>query len=263
MNAARIQAVIAKDWAELARDRGLLVTTLGIPFLFVAVFLGLAIAMPGVEDPALLDALRSSSSSAGTENLAPHQAQRILVLRPFVLLLLMIPEVAASAIAAHSIVGEKRARTLEPLLATPITTGELMTAKCLVAGIPGVLLTWLLFGLSAAALWGLTSPEVARGVLGGPALLLVFLIAPLIALLALGLGVIASARASDARTAQQIGVVIILPLMGLLILQLGGAWRLSPGAILVWAGVLAVLDALVLGAGVALFRRETILTRWR
>lgn len=232
--------MIGKDWTELSRERALLFTSIGVPLLFVAVFLALAVLVP-VDDP----------------------AARVMLLRPFVLMLLMIPEFSATAIAAHSIVGEKRAHTLEPVLATPITTGELMTAKCLVAGVPGIALTWLLYGLSAAALTGLTSPAVVAAVLGGPALLLMLLVAPLIAVLALGLAVIASARTSDPRSAQQIGLVVILPLIGLLVLQLEGVYRLSTGAILAWAGGLAVLDLLVLRAGVALFRRETILTRWR
>ena len=38
--------------------------------------------------------------------------------------------------AAHAVVGEKQARTLEPLLATPITTVELLVAKVLGALVP-------------------------------------------------------------------------------------------------------------------------------
>ena len=33
------------------------------------------------------------------------------------------------SVAAHSVIGEKQARTLEPLLATPLKTSELLAAK--------------------------------------------------------------------------------------------------------------------------------------
>ena len=42
------------------------------------------------------------------------------------------------SVAAHSVIGEKQARTLEPLLATPLKTSELLAAKVISAAIPGV-----------------------------------------------------------------------------------------------------------------------------
>ena len=52
------------------------------------------------------------------------------------------------ALAAHAIVGEKQARTLEPLLATPLTTLELLMAKVL-----GALLPTLAISLVGLALY--------------------------------------------------------------------------------------------------------------
>lgn len=268
MNADRIRVVIGKDWAELRQARSLIVTTLGVSLLLVGVFLWVAIYAPGVEDLDLADSgLRESLASApggeAWEPLGGRAVAQVFLLRELVLLLLMIPEFATMAIATYSVIGEKRARSLEPLLATPITTAELLVAKCLTAAIPGTGITWVLFGLSAAAAWFLTSAEVARLAMNGNTLLLMFVVAPLVALLGSSLGVIASSRASDARSAQQIGLVVILPLLGLMILQLGGVYRMTPEAILASAGVLAAANLLVLRMGVLLFRREVILTRWR
>ncbi|HUP01281.1 MAG TPA: ABC transporter permease subunit [Gemmatimonadota bacterium] len=246
MNPGRIRVLIEKDWAELRKERAMIATTLGVTLLLVVVFLAVAIYVPRIGD-------------AGV----PDRAGQLLLLRQLVLLLLMVPEFATMAIATYSVIGEKRARSLEPLLATPITTAELLAAKFLSAAIPGIALTWLAFGVSALAVWGLTSADVARLALSGDVLLLVFVIAPLVALLGAGLGVIASSRASDPRSAQQIGVLVIVPLVGLLILQLEGLLSLTPDAILAGAAVLAAGVLLLLRIGVALFRRETILTRWR
>jgi len=55
-------------------------------------------------------------------------------------------------IAAYSVVGEKTTRSLEPLLATPITTAELLIGKNMAAAIPAVLATWAGFLLYLLAL---------------------------------------------------------------------------------------------------------------
>jgi ABC-2 type transport system permease protein len=49
----------------------------------------------------------------------------------FSLLLLLVPIVSATALATHAVIGEKQSRALEPLLATPISTIELLAAKAL------------------------------------------------------------------------------------------------------------------------------------
>ena len=80
---------------------------------------------------------------------------------------------------------------------------------------------------------------------------------------ALQLAVCVSSRVNDARSAQQIGALIILPIAGLLVLQLTGGVRLTGTVITVLALVLAVLNAGLMRLGVALFDRESILTRWK
>ena len=86
---------------------------------------------------------------------------------------------------------------------------------------------------------------------------------PLITMLSVLLGIIVSSRVNDARTAQQFAVLIVVPLVGLLVGQIAGAFILTT-AILVWItiGLVAVWVVLVL-LSVALFDRESILTRWK
>jgi ABC-2 type transport system permease protein len=68
---------------------------------------------------------------------------------------------------------------------------------------------------------------------------------------------------NDARTAQQFGVLIIIPLTAILIAQFTGSlWLSAPLLALIGAGLLAVWLALTL-VSAALFQRESILTRWR
>ena len=92
---------------------------------------------------------------------------------------------------------------------------------------------------------------------------IVFLLGPLSSLAALQLAVCVSSRVNDARSAQQIGALIILPIAGLLVAQLTGNVLLTVPRILLIALVLAGVNIVLLRVGVALFDRESILTRWK
>jgi len=109
----------------------------------------------------------------------------------------------------------------------------------------------------------LAQPGVAWAILGPRSLGVVFLLGPLAALAALQLAVCVSSRVNDARTAQQLGVTVILPIVGLFISQLMGAFKLTGPVILAIAGGLVIVNAALMALAVRLFDRETILTRWK
>jgi hypothetical protein len=68
---------------------------------------------------------------------------------------------------------------------------------------------------------------------------------------------------NDARSAQQIGALIILPIAALLVAQLFGTLQLTLPVIAAIAVALAALNAGLLWVGTVIFDRESILTRWR
>jgi ABC-2 type transport system permease protein len=70
-------------------------------------------------------------------------------------------------------------------------------------------------------------------------------------------------RVNDPRSAQQIGALVILPIAGLLVAQITGSFQLTVFRILLVALVLSLVNAILLRIGVALFDRESILTRWK
>ena len=181
----------------------------------------------------------------------------------FLLLFLLTPVTGAMALAAHSVVGEKQARTLEPLLATPITTFELLVAKVAGALVPTLAISLAGLVLYAAGLAMVALPGVAGAMANARTAALVLLVGPSAALVALQAALIVSSRVNDARTAQQFGAFIIVPIAVVMIAQFSGAFWLTAGSLaLVAAGLLGLWAALAL-ASVALFRRESILTRWR
>jgi ABC-2 type transport system permease protein len=152
---------------------------------------------------------------------------------------------------------------LEPLLATPITTTELLVAKVLGALLPTLLISMAGLIVYFAGVLLLAQPGVARQMATPRTALLVFVVGPAAALVSLQAAIVISSRVNDARTAQQFGVLIIIPLTAILVAQFTGSlWLSAPLLALIGAGLLAVWLALTL-LSVALFHRESILTRWR
>ena len=90
-----------------------------------------------------------------------------------------------------------------------------------------------------------------------------FLLGPAIALLSVVLGILVSARANDPRTAQQIGAVIVVPLVAVVIAQAAGRFLVDATGYGLAAVAVLLLALAGLRAGTWLFAREAILTRWR
>ena len=85
-----------------------------------------------------------------TRDLDPEGAVQAFIFQQFLVLLVLSPVAASMSSAAFSIIGEKQARTLEPLLATPISTTELLGAKILGAFVPAACLTLGTFAIYLA-----------------------------------------------------------------------------------------------------------------
>lgn len=196
-------------------------------------------------------------------SLDPEGAIQAFIFQYFLLIFMLIPVTCAMSVAAYSIVGEKQARALEPLLATPITTLELLVAKVLGALLPSVVMTIACMALYLLAVIAFARPGVVWAVLSPRSLGIVFLLGPLAALAALQMAVCVSSRVNDARTAQQMGVTVILPVVGLFISQLMGAFELTTPLILAIAAGLVVVNAGLMALAIRIFDRETILTRWK
>jgi ABC-2 type transport system permease protein len=77
------------------------------------------------------------------------------------------------------------------------------------------------------------------------------------------LSVIISSRVNDPRVAEQLSMVVIVPVLGIFFGQIAGLFVLNSQLVLIIAVILVVLDALLVYLSVGLFQRETILTRWK
>jgi ABC-2 type transport system permease protein len=81
--------------------------------------------------------------------------------------------------------------------------------------------------------------------------------------MAVNVGIIVSSRTTDPRAAEQLGSLVILPLMVLFLGAMAGFIMLNNLTFWLASAAVAVLDVGLVYLGVALFQRETILTRWK
>jgi ABC-2 type transport system permease protein len=261
-----LRALLSKELLDVSRNRSTLLPAAVASLMALAIPFAITLAIPALTGEGLgddTDLVRVSRAVEGPDALGTEGRIQLFFFQQFLLLFVVLPLTGAMALAAHSVVGEKQARTLEPLLATPITTLELLVAKVLGALLPTLAISTAglvaYFGLIGL----LAEPGVATAMFDARALALVALVGPASALASLQVALLVSSRANDARTAQQFGVLIILPMTGLLVAQFAGAVWLSAGRLgLIGLGLLALWAVLAL-VSVLVFDRETILTRWR
>ena len=265
----RIGALLAKELTDLRGHPGLFVPAVITGLISIVIPFVVAVAVPYFSGERLADssdfrgALEMYRDQPAASRLDPEGAIQAFIFQQFLILLVVTPVAAAMSVAAYAVIGEKQARTLEPLLATPLTTFELLAAKVLGALVPGVVLVTICFALYLAGLVLFAHAGVYRVLLFPRSLLTIFLLGPLASLAALQLAVCVSSRVNDARSAQQIGALIILPISALLVAEFSGAVRLTSALILVISAVLAMLNGILMAVGVRLFDRESILTRWK
>jgi ABC-2 type transport system permease protein len=266
---ARIQALLGKELTDLRKNPSVFVPAIitGLLSIFLPFFV--AVIVPAFTGERLSEssdfevALELYRDQPGLRGLDPEAAVQAWIFQQFLVLLVITPVAASMSVAAYSVIGEKQARTLEPILATPITTFELLAAKVAGSLIPAIALTFATFAVYVVAIVLFARPGAFWAVLTPRSLMIVFLLGPLAALAALQMAVCVSSRVNDARSAQQIGALIILPVSGLLVAQVSGSFMLTGTIILLVALGLAVLNAGLMALGIALFDRESILTRWK
>ncbi|OGO66162.1 MAG: hypothetical protein A2029_06335 [Chloroflexi bacterium RBG_19FT_COMBO_47_9] len=260
----KIKTIIRKEWAEIFKKRMVLFTVIFLPLFLSVLPLIILYSMGG-----------SMVNSAGAElpaqfqqfcktNMTPGQCMQYYIVSEFLIMFMLIPLFIPVNIAAYSIVGEKTTRSLEPLLATPITTGELLAGKNLASVIPAIIATWAGFAIFAIGSLIITGGGALAAALLDPMwLIAIFLAGPLMAILSVNFSIMVSSRVNDPRVAEQLSAVVILPLLAVFFGQIAGLFVLNSALILLMCAVLVLVDILMIYLAVRLFQRETILTRWK
>ncbi len=249
--------VLRKELLELRRSPVLLLSMASLPLTVVIVPVAL---LAWLVHAAPEQALLFAQDIYGLHEKDPALGVAQILGRNWLPMFLVLPIFLPILIAAQSIGGERERRTLEPLLATPVSTLSIILGKSIAALVPALAITWL-----AAALFCLgIDLVIGRALLPDSAwLFATLLLSPLLALFGNAMAVVVSSRVLDPRAAQNLAATTVLPLLGLLVVQLAGRIALGPRFYFGLALGVALADVALIFAAVKLFDRERLLTNWR
>jgi len=242
-----IMAIARRDLITAFRSPGVVAPMIIVPVVFSIVLPLASFAISKTEDElplgSFVDLLPDIQLAAG----ASDSAHLALALARFVLptLLIVVPLMVVSVLASDSIAGENERGTLEGLLLTPASNREIFLGKVVSALAPAMAVHLVTSTMYAVMVNLLLSSQVEGLVLPTWSwLALIWFVGPAFAVATLGLTVIISARADSVAAANQISAVAILPILLMVIGQVGGVALLSG-----WL-VLAIGLALTVGAAV-------------
>jgi len=150
------------------------------------------------------------------------------------------------------------------LLATPTTDEEILAGKSIAAFLPAICANYI-----GALIFTVLVDLFTYGTLkylyfpNWDIAIILFLLAPLACLLAIGYNILISSRSNDVRTAQQLGTLILLPFGAVYFLSEFKVLELTTNNLLIMGAVLVVIDVIVFYLVKATFQREEILTKWK
>lgn len=260
----RIKTLIDKEWAEAFKNKMVLGTVVFMPLIFMVIPLFQLALMRNIPASELNDIPSTILAGCQVQNFTGSECMQGFLVNQFLLLFLLIPLAVPVTIASYSIVGEKSTRSLEPLLATPTSTAEIILGKALASVIPAIGATWVAFVIFlVGARFFVVSDRVYALFMNPTWYVAMLVVAPLMTVLSVNIAIIISSRVSDPRAAEQLGMLVMLPLMLMFFGAILGVIPLNVTTMLLLAVVTLALDAGLVVLGVKLFQRETILTRWK
>jgi ABC-2 type transport system permease protein len=261
----QVSTVIRKEWEDVLRNKTVLSVVIIVPLVMTALAIVMLFVMGRTpvttQDLQEMGRMLNNPIFAG---MSAAEAMQSSIASMMLILFLMMPLMVPVTIAAYSIVGEKVSRSLEPLLAAPISTIRLLVAKGLAAAVPGIVMAWICYLVFLIFARFLSASDRVFAYFVDPMwLIAMFILSPLLTVMAVDVGIIVSSRTSDPRSAEQLGSLVVLPLLFLLFAPMVGLIMLNSTTFWICSVVVALVDVGLTYLGVALFQRETILTRWK
>jgi ABC-2 type transport system permease protein len=270
MSRKRIVNILLKEWQFLFTDinTSLLVTLLPLLIIGQLIFyVWLAVNFAGesaLNVQIIQNAMTNLQRATPTVTLLSSGEQfQVLLLSQFTFFMLLIPVMISVSVATFSIVDEKLSGSLEALLATPVKTWELLLGKALAGAIPSLIVTWICSGIFLLVVRAMGWGYLLDMVLTPVWFISLFLFTPAITILSFLLGVIGSSKAKDAKGAQNLVALVVVPLLILIAVQITGIiWFTAISALVLALGIF-IVDFIILRIAVRLFQRESIIVRWR
>jgi ABC-2 type transport system permease protein len=237
----RIGAIFRKEIRDYRHNRFVVMTMAVLPLIFVT--------LPIIE-------IFTISAATPSHKLDTRTGLALLYM-------LLIPAIVPSALSAYSVVGEREQGTLEPVLITPIRREEFLLGKGFAVLVPALGIAYGVFGIFLACAALFAHPAVSSAVFERSHLLVQLLFTPLLAGWSIWVGIAISARSSDVRVAQQLGVFASLPPLVLVALMSLKVITPSLGLVLGLAAVLLLIDGLGWRVVATMFDRERLVTGGR
>jgi len=253
--------IFKKEIKEVIRSRSVWVPSIVLSLVF-------AVLMPIVlsvgSGSLLKDPDTAKLFSRILTGYEPFTALVMFLSKQLLIFLLLVPAMIPSLIAPTSITLEKESRTLEPLLATPIKTSELLLGKTLTSMIPAFAISTFNFILLSITIDIVSYPKLGYIFLPNTEWLITALVlSPVISFIITMVSITISSRTTDIKSAQGIGSAVILPIYAIIGMQIGGLFILNALYLLIACLVLVALCPLFLRLAIKVFDRENILTNWK
>lgn len=228
-----------KDFRIFMKKKRILYTLIILPLL---ISVGLPLTVTSLTETAEINALLSAFSFF------------------YIILAYILP----STLASYSILGEKIEQSLEPLLATPTADSELLFGKTITSFLPCVGIIYV-----GSIIFMVFSDLITYNTIGylffpnwGMAFILLLAV-PLSSILSIQLNVIISSRVSDVRTANQLGLILFIPFIGIYLLLETNVVSLNILNLLAISIILFLADIVLFYINKATFNRDAILTKWK
>ena len=270
LNWRAIHAVAARDMTVVRRSKNVLLPIILVPLLLLVIipgaigFLGSSIDIgTDVEDLERFLTMMPEPMKAQFEQYTENQTMVVFMLvYTFAPMFLILPMMTASTIAAGSFAGEKERKTMEALLYAPTTDLELVIGKMLSAWIPAILVTLVGFLLYSVVV-NISAWQTMGRIFFPNAMwvALILWLAPAAAGLGLGTMVLVSSKVNTYQDAYQLGAMVVLPVIFLVLGQVGGVIYLNVAFVLAAGLLLWSVDATILWFAVKTFRRSEIIAR--
>jgi ABC-type Na+ efflux pump permease subunit len=241
MNLTRLLAVLRKEFAEFRRNRFIVSTASVLPIVFL---ISPTVTILNIKDTVTSTALDKKVDTS-------------------LFLPLLVSVFVPAMLAAWSVVGERDQGTLEPVLTTPLRRGELVAGKALAIFVPGVAISYLLYGVFFAITQLFATSTAAAAVRHAPQLPAALVFIPLLAGWAIWAGMAISTRATDTRVAYQLSALSSLPPVAIAALLSFNVITPDFTSAAVFAGALLLIDCIASVGVSRLFDRERLVTGTR
>jgi ABC-type Na+ efflux pump permease subunit len=254
--------IFKKEIREIIKNKNIWVPILVVTVIFS---IGLPLFISIGSDSILADEDTSEFISrvfGQVEN--PEKVLAGFMVKQLLIFLLVIPAMVPSLIAPASILMEKENNTLEPLLSTPVRTGELLLGKSLTSMVPAFVISTINFLLLTLVVDVMLYAKMGYAPLPTVDWLIVaFILSPILSFILTMLSIIVSSRSTDIRSAQGIGSVVIFPIYLVIGLQLAGFFLINISYLLLACLALLIFCPILLRIAIRKFDRENILTKWK